>query len=319
MPEATRILHVANGTCTTRVIEAAGLPGTTSLWADPLYDGPVPGGISDDELLALRARHLGASAPATGIDPVNDLGAWRSAIADHHAYDELVLWFEHDLFDQLNLVQLLPSIRERLPSPATVSLVCIGSFPGRPAFKGLGELAPRELAPLFGARVRVSHATICPGDAGLGRVPGLDPTHSTPEARRHLGAALPGAGDHAIPGGISVDQRRPVAHRAALLSLAAGGPIDLASAFPRMTERRRRLHVTDLSLVEMAAALAATTPALLDYAPGNGGVPDRCAARSQSPARTRGARRTCRPRGDDRHRPLAGRRPSARTRRVALG
>ena len=54
----TRFLHVANGTCTTRLIESAGIPGTLSIWADPLYEGPVPGGLTDAELLELRARHL---------------------------------------------------------------------------------------------------------------------------------------------------------------------------------------------------------------------------------------------------------------------
>lgn len=270
--EATRILHVANGTCTTRVIEAAGLPGVTSLWADPLYDGPVPGGITDDELLEVRARHLGASAPATGIDPVNDLGAWRAAIANHHAYDELVLWFEHDLFDQLNLVQLLPWIRERLPSEATVSLVCIGSFPGRPAFMGLGELAPHELAPLFGARVRVGHAQFALAarawDAFRAPAPGAldDLRHGDTSALPFLAPAItrflqeyPWTSD-----GLSRTERR-------LLSLAAGGPIKLASVFPRMTEAGDVLHVTDLSLVDMANALSAT-PALLTWATGNGTV-----------------------------------------------
>ena len=40
-------------------IEAAGLPGERSIWADPLYEGPVPGGIGDEELVEVRARHLG--------------------------------------------------------------------------------------------------------------------------------------------------------------------------------------------------------------------------------------------------------------------
>ena len=52
-------LHVANGTSTTMTIEAAGLPGARSIWADPLYEGPVPGGLSDDELCDVRARYLG--------------------------------------------------------------------------------------------------------------------------------------------------------------------------------------------------------------------------------------------------------------------
>src|SRR5262245_58144668 len=112
----TRFLHVANGTCTTRIIEAAGIPGACSLWADPLYEGPVPAGLSDNELLELRMRFLGEPGDLTWAawagtdpsqDPINDLREWRATIAHHESYDELILWFEHDLFDQLNLIQLL--------------------------------------------------------------------------------------------------------------------------------------------------------------------------------------------------------------------
>jgi len=100
----TRFLHVANGTCTTRLIESAGIPGRVSIWADPLHDGPVPGGLTDAELLDLRVRHHAGPA---NVDPVNDLRKWREVIEQHESYDELILWFEHDLFDQLILIQLL--------------------------------------------------------------------------------------------------------------------------------------------------------------------------------------------------------------------
>jgi hypothetical protein len=267
---ATRILHVANGTCTTRLIGAAGLPGVTSIWADPLYDGPVPGGLTDDELVEVRTRHL-TGGDATRVDPVNDLRRWRAAIAAHDAYDELVLWFEHDLFDQLNLLQLLPWIREQLPSSATVSLVCIGSFPGHPAFKGFGELAPHELAPLFGDRVRVSHAQYALAarawDAFRAPTPEAldDLRHGDITALPFLAPAItrflqeyPWTRD-----GLSRSERR-------LLELAADGPVALATAFPRMADDGDVYHVTDLSMVDIATALSTATLALLAYAPDDG-------------------------------------------------
>ena len=45
--DRARFLHVANGTCTTTIIEAAGIPGARSIWTDPLYEGPVPAGLND--------------------------------------------------------------------------------------------------------------------------------------------------------------------------------------------------------------------------------------------------------------------------------
>jgi hypothetical protein len=40
----------------------------------------------------------------------------------------VVLWFEHDLYDQLQLVDALA-----LAAPDTPELVVVGSFPGGPA------------------------------------------------------------------------------------------------------------------------------------------------------------------------------------------
>src|SRR5438094_1368291 len=153
-----RFLHVANGSCTTSIIRAAGIPGLRSQWADPLYEGPVPGGLTDEKLLDVRERFLAGPGEISEVDDENSLRTWRATIDRHESYDELILWFEHDLFDQLNLIQVLTWIRGRLPAGKAISLVCIGSFPGRSAFKGLGELTPVELASLVETRRPVSDA-----------------------------------------------------------------------------------------------------------------------------------------------------------------
>src|SRR5689334_20099923 len=96
-----RFLHVANGSSVTHTLAEAGVPGRLSIWADPLHDGPVPGGLSDDALLEVRRSFHEGPQGSPSDDPVNDLRLWRRVIEEHDNYDELVLWFEHDLFDQL--------------------------------------------------------------------------------------------------------------------------------------------------------------------------------------------------------------------------
>ena len=253
-------------------IEAAGIPGRCSIWADVLYEGPVPAGLSDAELVEVRKQFLAGPADHTGLawagsdptlDPVNDLRRWRSVIEAHEDYDELILWFEHDLFDQLNLIQLLPWIRDRLPATKPVSLICIGSFPGRPDFKGLGELTPEELAPLLDTRERISDAQY-----ELARRAWLAFRAPTPErldqlrredmsALPYLAAALtrflqefPWTSD-----GLSRTERR-------LLALASEG-IGLWNAFPRMHEGEQFYYVSDGTMASMAETLARTSPALL--------------------------------------------------------
>jgi hypothetical protein len=257
-------LHVANGTSTTMTIEAARIPGAVSIWADPLHDGPVPGGLSDAELLDVRARHLGGGDEPSFSDTVRGLTEWRRVIADHASYGELVLWYEHDLFCQLNLIQLLTWIREHVPPSRPVSLICIDSYPRRPSFKGLGELTVSELAPLLDTRQPVTDEQY----AVAGRVwhAFREPTPEPLDRQRESDtSALPYLAS-AITGflrefpwttdGLSRSERR-------LLQLAAAGSLTLAEAFPRMDDGQRVYYVTDTSLNDLADELAASTPPLL--------------------------------------------------------
>jgi len=261
-----RYLHVANGTSVTMTLEAARVPGTYSIWADPLYEGPVPAGLTDTELLNVRQEFL---APATDgdevwLNPKNDMRRWREVIARHESYDELVLWFEHDLFDQLNLIQLLTWIREHVPGTKRVSLICIGSFPGRPDFKGLGELSADELAPLFETRVPVNDAQYALAARAWEafRQPTPEPidtlrreeTTALPyleEALRRFLQEYPWTSD-----GLSRTERR-------LLQLASDGSVMLAKVFPQMGRDDRFYTVTDLSLLTTAREMSECSPPLL--------------------------------------------------------
>jgi hypothetical protein len=277
-----RFLHVANGSSTTRTIAEAGIPGLLSIWADPLHDGPVPGDLTDDALLEVRARFLGAPTEDPGIDPVEGLKAWRQIIERHDAYDELVLWFEHDLFDQLNLIQLLSWLHRRLPPSKVVSLVCIGSYPGRPDFKGLGELTTAELAPLLDTRQPVTEPQYVLAQRAWNAFRQAMPD-ALDDFRRTDTSALPYLAPALLrflqeypwtTDGLSRTERR-------LLHLADAGGITLATAFPRMHEDESAYYVTDTSLVELVETLSRTSPPLLRHS-ADGASTDRWFAGSVS-------------------------------------
>jgi len=50
------ILNITNGDCTVKLMAAAGIPGVILPWRDVLHDGPVPAGLSLEQLSAVRAK-----------------------------------------------------------------------------------------------------------------------------------------------------------------------------------------------------------------------------------------------------------------------
>jgi hypothetical protein len=150
-----RPLHVMNGTSISPIFEKANLPGVMTVYADPLHEGPVPSGLSDEDMREVRARYLaGPDEPWEEI--AQGLREWDGALEAFHQHEEVVLWFEHDLFDQLLLIRHLAWFARRSLGPTRLSLICIGEYPGIEPFKGLGQLSPDQLAPLFETRVDVT-------------------------------------------------------------------------------------------------------------------------------------------------------------------
>jgi hypothetical protein len=150
-------------------------------------------------------------------------------------------------------------------------MVMIGSFPGRPDFKGLGELTPEEFGPLIDAREPVS-----PSQFDLAARAWSAFRSSTPEALddlRHGDTAplpfLAPALERFLQeypwtiDGLSRSERR-------LLSIAGDGPISLSKAFPLMQDGEHAYYITDLSCIGLSESMSRATPPLLEVQAGTG-------------------------------------------------
>jgi hypothetical protein len=121
------MLHVRCGDDILAKLDAAGVPGEKVKWID--------------------ASWLGRDLAFLGEDAALDGPA---------AQDEVVLWFEHDLWDQAILAALLARFAERPPAGALSMVDVAPLLETRPGFMGLGELEAGDLPPLFDARTPVS-------------------------------------------------------------------------------------------------------------------------------------------------------------------
>lgn len=150
------MLHIHNGDATADIAKQSLIPGEHFAWREALIEGPAPANVNGAEWRRRRAQHL-AKAYEVELDKCEqELLAQEEMLASFSEYDEVVFWFEHDLFCQVNLIYLLNWFARQQLGKTKLSLVCIDAFPGKENFRGLGELNTDELASLFPARQLVT-------------------------------------------------------------------------------------------------------------------------------------------------------------------
>ncbi len=154
------MLHVYNGDSTADTARAAAIPGEHLTWREALVCGPAPADLSDAEFIEVRARHLSTDYNVQLEKCRGELVAMYEALAGFAEHDEVVLWFEHDLFCQVQLIYLLNWFAARDLDKTKLSLVCINEFPGMHPFHGLGELNEQQLQSLFPQRSEVNAAQL---------------------------------------------------------------------------------------------------------------------------------------------------------------
>jgi len=104
------MLHVTNGSVALSRLHDAGVPGRIVPWDDVLHEGPVPAGLDAAALRRTRAEFLAINwGDVAAIE--RSLADRDAALAEAMGGEEIVLWFEHDLYDQLQVLQVLDQLQ----------------------------------------------------------------------------------------------------------------------------------------------------------------------------------------------------------------
>jgi len=163
------VLHITNGDSVVHSFRDGELPGTYLPWRDVLHDGAVPWRNTLEELSDVRAREL----TRLGLGDAASMEQLRAEFAERDAllsqfrnHEEVVLWFEHDLYDQLQLLQILDWFSRRDLGSTKLTMIQIGRHPEVTPFHGLGQLTGDQLLALFPSRTPVTSQQLHIGRAG---------------------------------------------------------------------------------------------------------------------------------------------------------
>jgi hypothetical protein len=152
------MLHITNGDSVVGTFRQVRFPGTYLPWRDVLHDGPVPQTATLGELSDVRAQAIAGFGWGDYEDIRAGFATRDQALEDSGKHEEVVLWFEHDLYDQLQLLQLLDWFGSNGNGGTKLSLIQVNSYPGVKPFYGLGQLSGPQLARLFPTRLKVTPA-----------------------------------------------------------------------------------------------------------------------------------------------------------------
>ena len=192
MERMPNILHILNGDAPRPAMEQAGLPGTFSAWPDVLHEGRTPL-ATGEEWIRVRCEQLASLVPDPHDGFVEQYRASDAVLESWRDRDEVVFWFEHDLFDQLLLIRhlwwLTTNAAERAERNTRFSLVCGRDY--------VGLLQPPQFGPKFAAREPIGAAQIRLGAAVWEAYCGGDPMRLLPFAEHAADNHTLSAAEHA--------------------------------------------------------------------------------------------------------------------------
>jgi len=124
----TRRLNITNGDSAVGSLNDAGIEGKIIAWRDVLHEGPVDSSLPLEELSKQRARFIAGNNWAEFSHVSGDFVERDRMIQHLDYFEEVVLWFEDDLYDQLQLIQLLDFLSNGTAQSKRLSLIVVDGY-----------------------------------------------------------------------------------------------------------------------------------------------------------------------------------------------
>src|SRR5262245_59992884 len=170
------MLHITDGESVAGTLRETGLPGVVSTYGDMMFEGPAPAGLDAEEWRDVRARFMATAGYGSAVEAQQYLKACEDTLAAYPQHEEVVIWLDHRLSDQLILIKVLDWFSHHDLGGTKLSLICVGDYPGMDDFVGLGALPADRLAPLAPTRLPVHEAQYHTAQAAWNAFTSSDPT-----------------------------------------------------------------------------------------------------------------------------------------------
>ena len=152
-------LHITNGDSFTQKLRTLKLKGDIITWREMLCEGKTETNVGSESFWKTRFEFLHKHYKVSKSWFVEKTLKEYRSLCNHKQQDQIILWFEYDLFCQVNMLAVLSWLKTHRRY-AEISLVCSGKEDTTDKLYGLSELSDEQLMKLYENRIQLSQNDI---------------------------------------------------------------------------------------------------------------------------------------------------------------
>ncbi len=151
----SKTLHITNGDAFTLTLQQLPIKGEIITWREMLCEGKTSVDVGSESFWKTRFEYLNRKYKVTKNKFINfTLKEYRN-LCNQKQQSEIVLWFEYDLFCQINMIAVISWLHKHRKG-ADIYLVCSGKEDDTNKMYGLNELSKDQLMSLYNNKIQLT-------------------------------------------------------------------------------------------------------------------------------------------------------------------
>lgn len=152
-------LHITNGDILTNKLNTLKLEGDIITWREMLCEGKTETNVGSESFWKTRFEFLNKNYKISKSWFIDKTLKEYRTLCNHKQEDRIVLWFDFDLFDQINMLAVISWLKTHRPY-AEISLVSSEGDEDSLDILGLGELTDEQRRKLYTNRTLLTQDDI---------------------------------------------------------------------------------------------------------------------------------------------------------------
>jgi hypothetical protein len=152
-------LHITNGDSFTQRLKSLSFKGAIITWREMLCEGRTETNVGSESFWKTRFEYLHKNYNVSKSWFIEKTLKEYRSLCNHKQQDEIILWFEYDLFCQINMIAVLSWLKTHRRD-AEISLVCSGDEDGTDKMYGLCDVDDERLQNMYNKRIHLTQDDI---------------------------------------------------------------------------------------------------------------------------------------------------------------